>query len=86
MLDTAFKDGGATVAALGESGVASVVAQARSLGLATALAGGLGPAELVQARRLGVTSVGVRGAACEGGRAGVVSAARVRALRLALGH
>jgi uncharacterized protein (UPF0264 family) len=86
MLDTAFKDGVSTFAALGGSGVASFVAEARSLGLATALAGGLGPAELVQAGRLGVTSVGVRGAACEGGRDGVVSAARVRALRLALGH
>ena len=43
-----------------------------------------GPDDLKRARRLGADIVGVRGSACEGGREGTVSAARVRALRAAL--
>jgi (5-formylfuran-3-yl)methyl phosphate synthase len=84
MLDTAVKDGVSTFAALGEAGVAAFVAAAGALGLETALAGALGPADLERARRLGAEIVGVRGSACEGGRAGIVSAARVRAIRDAL--
>jgi uncharacterized protein (UPF0264 family) len=61
------------------------VGSARALGLMTALAGALGPADLERACRLGVDLVGVRGTACDGGRRGKVSAARVRALRSALG-
>ena len=57
---------------------------ARALGPVTAMAGALGPADLERARRLGADIVGVRGSACEGGREGAVSAARVRALRAAL--
>lgn len=86
MLDTAVKDGTSTFAALGDEGVASFVAEARSLGLMTALAGSLGPAGLKRASSLGVDTVGVRGSACEGGRDGLVSAARVRGLRLTLGR
>jgi uncharacterized protein (UPF0264 family) len=84
MLDTAVKDGLSTFTALGEDGVAAFLAAARALGLVTALAGALGPAELERAQRLGADIVGVRGSACEGGRGGTVSAARVRALRAAL--
>jgi uncharacterized protein (UPF0264 family) len=84
MLDTAVKDGRSTFAAMGEDGVAVLLAAARELGLVTALAGALGAADLETAVRLGVDIVGVRGSACEGGRAGRVSAARVRALRAAL--
>jgi len=84
MLDTAIKDGGSTWAALGEAGTAAFFATARSLGLATALAGGLGPADIEPARQIGVDIVGFRGSACENGRNGTVSAARVQALRAAL--
>jgi len=84
MLDTAVKDGASTFAALGEDGVGAFLASARGLGLVTALAGALGPADLERARRLGADIVGVRGSACVGGRGGTVSAARVRALRAAL--
>ena len=84
MLDTAVKDGLSTFTALGEDGVADFIAAARALGLVTALAGALGPADLEQAQRIGADIVGVRGSACEGGRKGTVSAARVRALRAAL--
>ena len=85
MLDTAVKDGTSTLGALGEAGVAAFLAAARSLGLITALAGSLGRGDLALVHRLGVDIVGVRGAACEGGRNGIVSAARVRGLREALG-
>jgi (5-formylfuran-3-yl)methyl phosphate synthase len=85
MLDTAVKDGVTTLAALGEPGVEAFFLAARSLGLMTAVAGALGPAELARIRLLDVGIVGVRGSACEGGRSGRVSASRVRGLRLALG-
>lgn len=84
MLDTALKDAGSAWSALGEAGTAAFVDAGRSLGLATALAGGLAPDDIAPARRIGVDIVGFRGSACEGGRNGAVSAARVQALRAAL--
>lgn len=84
MLDTAVKDGVSALAALGEAGCAAFFAEARDLGLATALAGALGPADLPRVRVLGVDIVGVRGSACEGGRSGALRAVRVRALRAAM--
>lgn len=85
MLDTAAKDGASTFKVLGEAAVASFVDEARSYGLMTALAGGLCPEDLERGRSAGVDLIGVRGAACDGGRGGKVSAVRVRALRAALG-
>jgi uncharacterized protein (UPF0264 family) len=84
MLDTAVKDGVSTLTALGEVDVAAFFAEARVLGLMTGVAGALGPADLGRAYGLGADIAGVRGSACEGGRAGTVSAKRVRALRAAL--
>ncbi len=49
-------------------------------GLFTALAGSLGEPGLRTALALGADIVGVRGAACDGGRTGRVSVARVAAL------
>jgi hypothetical protein len=84
MLDTAVKDGVSALTALGEAEVTEFFAEARTLGLMTGLAGALCPADFGRAQRLGADIVGVRGSACEGGRAGTVSAAKVRALRAAL--
>jgi (5-formylfuran-3-yl)methyl phosphate synthase len=84
MLDTAVKDGVSTLTALGEAEVAAFFAEARVLGLMSGVAGALGPADFGRAHGLGADIVGVRGSACEGGRAGTVSATRVRALRAAL--
>lgn len=84
MLDTLEKHGTSTFASLGAAAVAAFVQEARERGLATALAGSLGSEGLARASRLGVDFAGVRGAACDGGRDGVVSATRVRALRTAL--
>jgi uncharacterized protein (UPF0264 family) len=85
MLDTAVKDGRSSFAALGETGVCAFLEEAQERGLSTALAGALGPAELARAGLLGVDLIGVRGAACDGGRNGRVTAARVSVLRRALG-
>jgi uncharacterized protein (UPF0264 family) len=64
--------------------LATWVDEARSAGLLVALAGRLTLDALPTLRPLGADVVGVRGAACEGGRGGRVSQARVRALRAAL--
>ena len=85
MLDTGVKDGTSTFAALGVAGVTAFLAEARALGLMTALAGALGEDDLMHASGMGADLVGVRGSACDGGRGGRVSAVRVRALREALG-
>src|SRR5438876_557342 len=50
-----------------------------------AVAGGLSGSDFVRARALGADLVGVRGAACVGGRTGRVSRARVAALRALTG-
>src|SRR2546430_14451662 len=63
------------------AGVAAWVAAAHAAGLFAALAGGLCGPDLARARSLGADVVGVRGAACVGGRTGRVSRARVAALR-----
>ena len=85
MLDTAVKDGVSTFGAMGQDAVALFVAEARALGLMTALAGALQPADFEALGSMGVDLVGVRGSACDGGRGGRVSATRVASLRAALG-
>jgi hypothetical protein len=56
----------------------------RADGLEAALAGSLGATDLGPIADLWPDVVGVRGAACSGGRTGSVEAARVRALRAAM--
>jgi uncharacterized protein (UPF0264 family) len=65
--------------------VGAWVADAHAAGLFAALAGGLTEADFPTARALGADLVGVRGAACVGGRTGRVTAARVAALRASAG-
>ncbi|PYO42141.1 MAG: hypothetical protein DMD33_10755 [Gemmatimonadetes bacterium] len=60
--------------------VAAWVAGAHEAGLFAALAGGLADADLATARELGADVVGVRGAACIGGRLGRVAPERVATL------
>ena len=79
LLDTAVKD--ATLFELiSENNVATWAATAHAAGLLVALAGSLRGADLAAAREAGADIVGVRGAACDGGRTGRVSVARVAAL------
>ncbi|MFL5576103.1 MAG: (5-formylfuran-3-yl)methyl phosphate synthase, partial [Gemmatimonadaceae bacterium] len=84
LLDTARKNGPSLLALLDHDALRRWVADARAAGLLVALAGKLAPADLPTVRELGADVAGVRGAACEGGRAGTVSAARVRELRALL--
>src|SRR2546430_14033083 len=80
LLDTAAKRA-PLFAVESPAGVAAWVAAAHAAGLFAALAGGLCGPDLARARSLGAAVVGVRGAACRGGRTGRVSRARVAALR-----
>ncbi len=84
MLDTCVKDGTTSIGTLGESGVAAFLSAARAAGLQAGLAGALRLEDVARAAALGAELVGVRGSACDGGRLGRVSKARVRALRAAL--
>lgn len=59
--------------------------RATSLGLWLGLAGRLGPSAIAELRVVAPRFVGVRGAACDGGRDGAVSPARVRRLLQQLG-
>ena len=84
LLDTAFKD--APLFALEPpERVGAWVAAAHAAGLFAGVAGSLWGSDFATARALGADLLGVRGAACVGGRTGPVSGARVAALR-ALAH
>ena len=84
LLDTANK--GAPLFTIQPSvSVAAWIAAAHAAGLFAALAGGLSGPEFARARALGADVVGVRGAACVGGRTGPVSRTRVAALRALAG-
>jgi (5-formylfuran-3-yl)methyl phosphate synthase len=81
LLDTLGKQQGQPLfALLGQQVVADWVASAHRAGLSVALAGSLGVPDIAVARDIGADVVGVRGAACEGGRLGRVSIDRVRGL------
>ncbi len=84
LLDTALKGGKRLTDLVPAGAVAAFVAAASSAGLLVALAGSLGEAEFSAVLRAGADVVGVRGAACEGGRNGRVTEGKVAALRAAL--
>ena len=81
LLDTYTKDGIGLLGWVSPSALATWVAFARGEGLLTAVAGALSLESLDAVCPAGADVVGVRGAACEGGRRGWVDAVRVRALR-----
>jgi hypothetical protein len=81
LLDTHTKDGNGLLAWLAPHALASWVASAHREGLLTALAGALTLENVATVSAAGADVMGVRGAACEGGRQGHVTANRVRALR-----
>lgn len=84
LLDTATKDGRTLLDFWPETRLRDWVHAGRSAGLEVALAGSLGLGELARIAALAPDIVGVRGAACAGGRSGTVEAGRVRALRARL--
>ena len=77
LLDTALKDGGSLFELHSAAGVGSWVAAAHARGLQVALAGRLKASDMPAAHLAGADVVGVRGAACDGGRLGTISAPRV---------
>ncbi|HEX5817787.1 MAG TPA: (5-formylfuran-3-yl)methyl phosphate synthase [Gemmatimonadales bacterium] len=79
LLDTAGK-GSSLLARCAAEDVEGFVAAAHDRGLLAALAGSLALEDLSRIAALGADVAGVRGAACEGGRAGRLSAARVTRL------
>lgn len=81
LLDTHTKDGIGLLGWLAPPALTGWVASARREGLLTALAGGLRLENLDTVSAAEADVVGVRGAACEGGRRGRVTASRVRELR-----
>jgi uncharacterized protein (UPF0264 family) len=81
LLDTLDKKRGQPLfALLDPEVVADWVASAQQAGLSVALAGSLGAGDVALARDIGADVVGVRGAACDGGRLGRVSVDRLRRL------
>jgi uncharacterized protein (UPF0264 family) len=84
LLDTHGKDGRGLLEWVPPHALRDWVAAARQAGLLAALAGSLRPCDLTLVGRAQPDVVGVRGAACLGGRQGLVSQDRVRRFRLAL--
>ncbi len=83
LLDTADKTGPGLRGVMTPRAIETWVAEAHANGLIVALAGQLCITDLSFARDCGADVVGVRGAACDHGRHGLVSADRVRLLRAA---
>jgi uncharacterized protein (UPF0264 family) len=81
LLDTCDKRGPGLTAVMSKRALRAFVARAHAAGQLVALAGRLTTDDLEVVLDTGADIVGVRGAACDGGRAGVVSGARVHALR-----
>lgn len=86
LLDTYVKDGAGLLQWLDLGLLEQWVSAARRAGLLTAVAGGLRLEDVEPIRGVGPDVLGVRGAACDGGRRGEVSASRVRELRQRIGR
>ena len=86
LLDTHDKSGPGLTSMVPAAALRAFVTRARSCGLIAALAGKLTDDDIELVCEAGADIAGFRGAACEGGRTGVVSAARVRALRARLDY
>jgi (5-formylfuran-3-yl)methyl phosphate synthase len=84
LLDTWTKDGRALFDWISPSTLKDWVNEVRSRGLVAAVAGSLHAASIPTVLRAEPDIVGIRGAACDGGRSGVVSPSRVRAIRSAI--
>jgi uncharacterized protein (UPF0264 family) len=80
LLDTRNKSGPGLFRLLSDDMISEWVQEAHMVGLVAALAGRLTAEDLPRAAALRADIAGVRGAACEGGRGGRVSAERVRGL------
>ena len=84
LLDTALKHGPGLRHLMSAPALEAWVARAHEAGLMVALAGKLTAGDLALVRDTGADIAGVRGAACESGRASSITEERVRLLRDAL--
>jgi uncharacterized protein (UPF0264 family) len=80
LLDTADKAGPGVLQLMAPAALRAWLDRARAAGMFTAVAGQLRLEDLATVDTCGADIAGVRGAACEGGRRGVIRATRVRAL------
>jgi uncharacterized protein (UPF0264 family) len=80
LVDTADKDGPGLLALVSQDRLTRWVVRAHAHGLLAALAGKLTARDLPLVAGIGADVVGVRGAACDGGRTGRVSTEKVRLL------
>lgn len=85
LLDTHTKDGRGLLGWMDRRALELWVERGRDAGLLTALAGGIMLDDIGPVSEATPDVVGVRGAACDGGRGGRVNTRRVRALRQRLG-
>ena len=85
LMDTADKHGPGLRDLVSQDELSAWIADAHEAGLLVAVAGKLQADDLRFARDAGADVAGVRGAACEGGRTGCVTAERVRALQMLCG-
>ena len=85
LLDTADKTGPGLLALVPSAALATFIARVHARGLFVALAGQLTAGDLAFMRDTGADVAGVRGAACDTGRMGRVSADRVRLLQCSIG-
>jgi uncharacterized protein (UPF0264 family) len=81
LLDTCDKRGPGLTALMNARALGSFVRRAKKPGRIVALAGKLTLDDIESACSAGADVIGVRGAACDGGRSGAVTSDRVRALR-----
>jgi (5-formylfuran-3-yl)methyl phosphate synthase len=84
LIDTYLKDGKGLLEWLSPAALGIWVSDVRRAGLLSAVAGALGPDDLDRVRAAAPDVIGFRGAACDGGRSGGVSAERVATLRRCL--
>jgi uncharacterized protein (UPF0264 family) len=80
LLDTAIKDGRTLPEWVSPARLGDLIARAHAAGLPVALAGSLTAERMADLAHLAPDWFAVRGAACDGGRDGVVTVERVRAL------
>ncbi len=86
LVDTADKHGPGLIALMSGDALRRAVGAAHRAGLVAALAGKLSADDLLFARETGADVAGVRGAACDGGRTGRISANRIAHLQHQLGR
>lgn len=79
LVDTAVKEGATLLDHWTGADIGEWIAEARAAGLQVGIAGSLGVGVLRRVAGYGADLIGVRGAACDGGRRGTIRAGRVAA-------